>query len=60
MEALDANALLQDQIDLDSLDFLRLVTAISDEAHIHIPERDYPYLATLNGTYAYLRSRVMS
>jgi hypothetical protein len=42
------------------VDFLQLVSGISDEAHINIPERDYPYLATLNSTYAYIRSRLAS
>jgi acyl carrier protein len=56
--SIDANALLQEQIDMDSLDFLHLVTGISDEAHIDIPERDYPYLATLNGAYAYVGARL--
>jgi acyl carrier protein len=55
---LDADGLLQQQLALDSMDFLQLVTGISDEAHIDIPERDYPYLATLNSTYAYLKSRL--
>jgi acyl carrier protein len=57
IDELDADGLLQEQLDLDSMDFLHLVTGISDEAHIDIPERDYPYLATLNSTYAYLQSR---
>jgi acyl carrier protein len=60
IETIDANALLQEQLDLDSMDFLRLVTGISDEANIEIPERDYPYLATLNGIYAYVQSRIIS
>jgi acyl carrier protein len=58
INTLDADALLQDQIDLDSMDFLQLVTGIGEEARIDIPERDYPYLATLNSTYAYVRSRI--
>jgi acyl carrier protein len=58
IEALDADALLQDQMDLDSLDFLGLVSGICDQAHIDIPERDYPYLATLNSAYAYVRGRL--
>jgi acyl carrier protein len=42
------------------MDFLRLVTGISDEANIEIPDRDYPYLATLNGIYAYVQSFIIS
>jgi acyl carrier protein len=58
--ALDGDALLSDQVDLDSIDFLSMVAGISDEAHIDIPERDYPCLTSLSGTYAYVRSRITS
>lgn len=53
---LDPDALLQEQIDIDSLDFMQLVTGISDETLIEVPERDYPRLATLNGMYTYIKT----
>ena len=48
---------LRDQLDLDSMDFLNLVTAIHDRLGIDIPEADYPRLYTLDGAVAYLASR---
>jgi acyl carrier protein len=47
-------ALLQDAADLDSMDFLNLITALHDEAGINVPERDYPKLATIDGFCDYV------
>jgi acyl carrier protein len=50
----DPDAPLQDAMDLDSMDFLNLVTALHEETGIDVPERDYPLLSTVNGFVAYL------
>jgi acyl carrier protein len=50
----DSDALLQDEFDLDSMDFLNLVTTLHDETGIDVPERDYPQLATVGGFAAYV------
>ncbi len=50
----DTSAPLQDSLDLDSMDFLNLVTAVHDEAGIDIPERDYPQLGSLDGFTDYV------
>jgi acyl carrier protein len=50
----DPHALLQETLDLDSMDFLNLVTALHDETGIEVPERDYPKLATIDGFIAYI------
>jgi len=50
----DPSALLQETLDIDSMDFLNLVTALHDETGIDVPERDYPQLATIDGFIAYL------
>ena len=52
----DPDAPLQEAMDLDSMDFLNLVTALHDETGIDVPERDYPLLATVNGFVAYVTS----
>jgi acyl carrier protein len=54
LDAIEPDGLLQQQIELDSMDFLQLVTALSEEAGIDIPAVDYPYLATLSSSYAYV------
>ncbi len=45
---------LQDELDLDSMDFLNLMVAIAESTGIEIPERDYPKVDTLDGLVAYL------
>ena len=51
---IDADAMLQEEADLDSMDFLNLVIGISESLHVEVPEADYPKLATLDGSVAYL------
>lgn len=55
---LDPDADLREQIDLDSMDLLNLMIAIHEATGVDIPEADYPKLATLNGSVAYLRERI--
>ena len=50
----DDTALLHDDLDLDSMDFLNLVTALHEETGIDVPERDYPKLATIGDFLAYV------
>ncbi|HEX5366198.1 MAG TPA: acyl carrier protein [Acidimicrobiales bacterium] len=50
----DPGVPLQELFDLDSMDFLNLVTALHDEAGIDVPERDYPKLATVDGFVGYV------
>ncbi len=50
----DPQAPLQDTLDLDSMDFLNLVTAVHEETGIDIPERDYPQLGSLDGFADYV------
>lgn len=45
---------LQEALDLDSIDFLNLVTGLHEATGIEIPERDYPRLSTLDGCVEYL------
>ena len=52
----DPDLPFQEVADIDSRDFLILVTAIHDRAGIEIPFRDYPKLATLKLFVAYLMS----
>ena len=56
--AVDASAQLQEELDLDSINFLDFVGAIHDRTGVDIPERDYPQVSTLDGCLAYLRGRV--
>lgn len=51
---IDADAPIQEELDLDSIDFLNLVTALHDATGVDVPERDYPRLATVNAFTAYV------
>lgn len=54
LDEVDPDASLQESLDLDSMDFLNLVTALHDETGIDVPERDYPSLSTIAGFVAYV------
>ena len=54
LDEIDPTAALQEEADLDSMDFLNLVGALYDETGIDVPERDYPSIATIDGFVAYV------
>lgn len=49
---------LQDDLELDSMDFLNLVTALHQRLGVDIPEIDYPKIATLALAVEYLKGRI--
>ena len=55
LASLPGKAVLRDELDLDSMDFLNFITALHERTKINIPEADYPKLFTLDGAIAYLR-----
>lgn len=57
-ETLDPGAHLQDDLGLDSMDFLNLVAALHRRLGLSIPEADYPRLATLDSAVAYLAAEL--
>ena len=54
LDGLDEGARLRQDLELDSLDFLRLVETIDMATGVDIPERDYPEVATVKGLIGYL------
>ena len=54
LEALASDELLTEALDLDSMDFLALVTFLYERTGLDVPERDYPHLATADSFAAYL------
>jgi acyl carrier protein len=54
LPALRGDAVLREELDLDSMDFLGFVTALDEQLHVAVPEADYEKLATLDGCVAYL------
>lgn len=55
---LDAKRSLREQLDIDSVDFLNLLTSLNKRLHVDIPEADYAQLQTLNDTVAYLARKL--
>ncbi len=53
-EDLQGDARLRQDLELDSLDFLRLVEVIAATTGVHIPESDYPRVATVQGLADYV------
>jgi acyl carrier protein len=60
LDAVDHTADLQDELDLDSVDFLNLVSLIYERTGLNIPETEYHNLATVDATIAYLAERAAS
>jgi acyl carrier protein len=56
--ALDPAVPLQDQADIDSVDFMNIMVGIEETLGVDVPERDYPKVASLDGCVAYLSSRL--
>jgi acyl carrier protein len=56
LDEVDGTKPLQDELDLDSMDFLNLMVAIHEQTGIEVPERDYPAVGHLDGLVAYLVS----
>ena len=54
LDGIDPDVPLQESMDLDSMDFLNLVSALHDRTGIDVPERDYPLLSTVAGFVAYV------
>ena len=54
LDEIEADAFLQEEAELDSMDFLNLMSALYEETGIDVPERDYPQVATADGFVDYV------
>jgi acyl carrier protein len=52
------DAPIRDQLDVDSIDFMRFLIGINEKLHVDVPEADYPKVASLNGLVGYLTDRL--
>ena len=57
-DALDDTATLREALDLDSMDFLHLITALHAALRVDVPEADYAKVQTMKGMVAYLASKL--
>ena len=58
LAALERDASLRAALAADSMDILNFVTALHDELGVHVPEKDYAKLDTLNGCIDYLTAAI--
>lgn len=50
----DSGQPLREEADIDSMDFLRLLTGLAERTGVEIAEADYPRVATLDGLLGFL------
>jgi acyl carrier protein len=54
LSVLKPDVAFRDQLELDSMDFLDIIMELRKRYRIQVPEQDYPALASMAGTVAYL------
>lgn len=54
IDDLEQNSRLRQDLELDSLDFLRLVETIAQSTGVNIPEADYPKVMTVGSLIEYV------
>ncbi len=57
VETLSGSADFRDELDLDSMDFLKLVTGVHEDLGVDIPEVDYGRLSSLDEFAAYVEAK---
>lgn len=58
LATVDQDANLQDELDLDSVDFLNLVDMIFERTGLNIAESEYEQLSSVKASIAYLAANV--
>lgn len=56
--ALDVDADLREELDLDSMDFVNFAALVAERFAVIVPQPDYAELTTLRRARAYLASRM--
>lgn len=57
MDDINGSADLHEEFDIDSMDFLALVTALSKRFGIDMPEADYSQMRSFNALAAYIAEK---
>jgi acyl carrier protein len=57
LDTIPEDASLREELELDSLDFLTFVELLSSRTRARIDETDYPRLATLGSSVAFISER---
>jgi len=56
IEDIDPLGDLREEFDIDSMDFLNLVSALSKRLGLPMPEEDYDEMGSYNAMFAYLKA----
>ncbi|HEY7800775.1 MAG TPA: acyl carrier protein [Hyphomonadaceae bacterium] len=56
-DSADRNRPIQQEFDIDSMDFLNFITALHARLGVNVPEADYTKVATIAGAQTYLLPR---
>jgi acyl carrier protein len=56
--ALELDVPLREQLDIDSMDFLKFVIELHKVLGVDVPEKDYPKLTTIDSCVDYLAAAV--
>jgi acyl carrier protein len=57
VDDIDPAADLRDECDIDSMDFMTLITALGKDLSLPMPEADYDQMRSFDDLLAYLRSQ---
>jgi len=57
-EEIEPDANLQRSLEIDSFDFLKVLTALNDELGVDVPESDYAQVDTLEHMADYFKARL--
>ena len=57
-DAIDPKAPIQQEFDIDSMDFLNFITALHERTGVNVPEADYPRVRTIEGALPYLEETI--
>jgi polyketide biosynthesis acyl carrier protein len=58
VKTLRPDRLLRDEVDLDSMDWLRYISALHQRLGVNIPEADYQLLISIDAVVSYLQKRL--
>ena len=58
LDTVPGDADLQEELDLDSMDFLNFLIALGERTGVRVPESDYDQVRTLDGCVAYVDARL--
>lgn len=57
-DSLESDDDMRDELDLDSMDFLNIIVAVSQKSGVTIPESDYAQVLTMDTMCQYVEERL--